>query len=294
MSTALAPKQTFLAATAQDFSPLMPKLGLLLPPDMPLETFKGAVMLYLSQNQDDLRECSAQSLRECVLTSGMRGLLPGRDCHWLPFSDKRKGPGKHATFVPTYEGLILALERTGKVRKAFAQPVYSRDHCVIDYLADVFEHRPALTAQRGELKCFYGCIVLKDGTRHVQVMSLAEVDAIKAKAPAHETGPWSTHYVPMGRKTALKQVAKYVQLTQAVQQLLADEDARERMDQSPQRIHGLIADMWGTAPAPAHTSAARLETAQVHEHAREDESDIPDGIDPTTGELVSEDGSFTF
>lgn len=250
MSTAITAKPTFLATTAQAFSPLMPKLALLLPQDIPLETFKAAIMLYLSEHQDALRECSPQSLRECALKSGMQGLLPGRDCHWLPFSDKRKGPLKQATFVPTYEGIILALERTGKVRKAFAQAVYSRDVFVIDYLADTFSHQPVLSAERGTLTCFYGCIVLQDGTKHVQVMSLAEIDAIKAKAPAHDTGPWSTHYVAMGRKTALKQAAKYVQLTPQITQMLDDDDERERLDQSPARIQGLITEMWGDEPTP--------------------------------------------
>ena len=131
----------------QTMQALMPQIPALLPADISTEQFRAALYLELS-GRHDLADCTPESLRECVIKSAMHGLLPGRDCHLLPFRNKRHGNKKTATFVPNYFGLILALERTGKVAKAFAHPVYTGDEFVIDYLGDIYKHIPAVALSK--------------------------------------------------------------------------------------------------------------------------------------------------
>jgi recombination protein RecT len=233
----------------------MPKLKALLPKDIPYETFRAAVWLHLNSVRG-LFDCRVDSILACTVKAATVGLLPERDCHFLPFNDRRGG-GKVATFVPNYQGIIRMLERSGKVAKAFAHPVYEGDHFEIDYLADVFSHKPALHSQRTTVKFYYGCIILKDRTRHVEVMTLDEIEAIKRRAPAQNDGPWQTDPVMMARKTALKRVAKYVQLTQQVEEAMRDEDALPPAPPTDEQHAQNVVDLFGdrqTVYAPQEPS----------------------------------------
>lgn len=241
------------AALTQQLRSTTPTLYKLLPPDIDAEQFRAALWLTLTTTRGLVEDCTPASIMQCVVKAATHGMLPGTDCYFLPFRNKRAGSGKkQAAFVPGYEGIIRALDRTGKVRKAFAHPVYTNDHFVIDLLADICEHRPPRHGPRGTLESYYGCILMRDGTRHVQPMSLEELDAIRRQAPAHEEGPWATHPVAMARKTAIKQVAKYVHLTPQVQALLAGDEARAAQDIPASRVQQHINDLYGgddAAPA---------------------------------------------
>jgi recombination protein RecT len=237
------------AAMVQTMQGLMPHVPALLPPDISTEQFRAALYLELSGRRD-LADCTQDSLRECVIKAAMHGLLPGRDCHILPFRNKGQGGRRTATYIPNYFGVILALERTGKVAKAFAHPVYTGDEFVVDYLADVYKHIPAVTLgkQPGDLRFFYGCVRMKDGTTHIEVMDEAAIDAVRRRSPAHEHGPWVDDYLMMARKTALKRVCKYVRLTPEQQQMLDEDQEREREDIPPDRHRQNIVDLFGDDP----------------------------------------------
>jgi recombination protein RecT len=273
-TTALEPRKAALPALMTTMiRGLMPSIPALLPGDISTEQFRAALYLELT-GRESLRDCSQESLRECVVKAATYGLLPGRDCHFLPFRNRRsKGAtGKDATFVPNYFGLILALERTGKVAKAFAHPVYMGDEFTIDYLADVYRHVPAIALGKapGSLRFFYGCVRLKDGTVHIEVMDEKQIDAIRRRAPAHEQGPWVDDYVMMARKTVLKRVMKYVRLTPEHTAMLDDDDERERSDIPPERHQQNIIDLFGPQAGPPSPPPA----PQAH---------------PVTGEVVDDD-----
>ena len=250
-------QQQLPAPLAQTIAGLMPQIPALLPPDIPVEQFRAALYLELS-GRPGLVECTLESLRDAVIKAATYGLLPGRDCHILPFRNKR-GNNKLATNIPNYFGLILTLERTGKVAKAFAHPVYSGDEFVIDYLADQYKHVPAIVRDRapGVLRCFYGCVKLKDGTTHIEMMDEAQVDAVRRKAPAHDQGPWVDDYLMMARKTALKRVMKYVRLTPQQQAMVEEDDAREREDIPDERHRQNIVDLFGKEPEELPPASAK-------------------------------------
>ena len=217
----------------------------LLPPDIDHEQFRAAIWLEYTGRPALMTDCTEHSNIQCIVKSATYGLLPGRDVHFLPFKSKRQGGKKEATWVPNYQGIQRALDRTGKVRKSFAHPVYTNDHFEIDILMETFSHRPNID-DPGKLRCFYGAIFLVgEAIPVVQVMTLDQVNAIRARSPAHDSGPWATDYVAMGRKTALKQVAKYVNLTPQVHEMLADDEERERQDIPTPRLVQHIGDMFG-------------------------------------------------
>jgi recombination protein RecT len=252
---------------------LMPHVPALLPPDISTEQFRAALYLELS-GRAKLADCVQESLRDSVIYAASYGLLPGRDVHFLPFKSKRYGNREASTPVPNYFGIILTLERTGKVAKAFAHPVYTGDEFTVDYLADIYKHIPAvvLGKPKGHLRFFYGCIRLLNGTTHIEVMDETAIDAIRRRAPAHDAGPWVTDYEMMARKTCLKRVAKYVKLTPQLQEMLAEEDDREHDDIPLARHRQNIVDLFGEG---AGGSQATQETTPPARQRGEDASPVP-------------------
>src|SRR6266851_4862236 len=212
---------------------LMPSLPALLPTDITTEQFRAALWLELT-GRAQLRDCTIQSIRECAIKAATYGLLPGRDCHFLPFNDRQKG-GKSATYVPNYFGVLLLLDRTGRVDDAFANPVYEGDTFVCDHLAGVYSHVPAYTLvppqDQGKVRFYYACILLKGSHRkHVEIMTLDQLDAVRRRSPAHDSGPWVTDRDEMCRKTVLKRAAKYIKGAPQLHAMLEEDEARERSD----------------------------------------------------------------
>ena len=242
---AAAQQKTLAPVLIQTMAGLMPQIPDLLPPDITVEQFRSALFLELS-GRPTLANCTQQSLRDSVIKAAMYGMLPGRDAHVLPFRGG-KGGGTQATFVPNYFGICLALERTGKVKRAFAHPVYEGDQFELDYFADQYHHIPhaVLKHEPGNILFYYGAVLFKDGTAQVEVMTLEQIDAIRRRAPAHDSGPWQSDLVEMSRKTALKRVAKYVRLTPQMKEMFDDDEEREQADIPPERARQNIVDLFG-------------------------------------------------
>jgi recombination protein RecT len=230
---------------ARQMEILLPKIEDLLPPDIAYDQFRAAVYLELS-GRPALATCVEESLRDSVIYAANYGLLPGRDCHFLPFKQKKYGGQLGSTCVPNYFGIILAMERTGKLRRAFAHPVHEGDEFEFDMFADRPMHKPAITLGKkpGKELFYYGVVMFKDGTCAFEIMTLDELEAVRRRSPAHDNGPWVSDPVMMKRKTVLKRVGKYVKLTPRIQQLIDEEEAREREDIPPERHRQNLVDLF--------------------------------------------------
>jgi recombination protein RecT len=275
---AVQKKSELPALVKHQLKSMMEHLGVLLPPDITLEQFRAALWLELS-GRPALFDCTHESLRDCTLRAASHGLLPGRDCHFLPFRNKRKGGARDATFVPNYQGIILALERSGKVRRAFAHAVHEGDEWGFDLFADRPIHKPAVTLGKkpGKELFYYGAIMFKDGTCAFEPMTLEELEAIQKRSPAHEEGPWVTDRAMMRRKTALKRVAKYIRLTPELRQMLEDDEARERDDIPDARHRQNIVDLFGDDTSGyAYTREASSEAPETGKKTRTPSPESPD------------------
>lgn len=260
-------QQTLAPVLVQTMAGLMPQIPDLLPPDISVEQFRSALFLELSGRQS-LANCTTTSLRDSVIKAAMYGLLPGRDCHILPFKNRKAG-GTQATFVANYFGTLLALERSGKVRKAFAQAVYEHDTFTFDFLQEVYSHVPALVSGKepGAVIFYYGAVLTTDGAWHVEPMSLKELDGIRRRAPAHDEGPWVTDFDQMAKKTALKRIAKFVRLTPKMTELFTEDDARQLEDIPVERRNANITDLFGDGAgyfSSASSSSLWMDTLKAH------------------------------
>ena len=197
------------AKFSQQFMGTTPQIVQLLPRDVPLDQFQAGLWMEFTTTPL-LQKCTPMSLIKATVKAAMKGHVPGRDCFFIPFKNKEV---LEAAMVEYYQGIVRALDRTGRVEWAKAEPVYARDHFLCDELAERYEFQRHIDGERGKLRCYFSAVKLKGAEKPlVRVCTVEEVEKVRSKAPGREQDPWLKWPEEMGKKTALKKHAKYLQL----------------------------------------------------------------------------------
>lgn len=163
-----------------------------------------------------LGECDISTVLSCVMKCSALGLEPsavdglGR-AYILPY---RNGKTKRmeATFILGYKGMIDLARRSGELESIAARAVYEGDEFEYEFgLDEKCRHVPhAVDRTPGKLTHVYMVAKFKDGGYYMDVMGKAEVDAIRKRSKAGESGPWVTDYEAMAKKTVLRRAFPYL------------------------------------------------------------------------------------
>jgi recombination protein RecT len=164
----------------------------------------------------DLMECDPVSVIEAILQASQLGLEIGSPiggAHLVPF--KRK-----CMMIPDYRALIRLALKAGACVKLVAREVYAVDHFeIMQGSADRIIHIPSIDSEPRldeDIIAFYAVATVLDAGTLVTVHEWAprgDVDKIRARAPAGRSGPWVTDYAAMGKKTMVKRVLKWLDLS---------------------------------------------------------------------------------
>lgn len=212
---------------------MKPQLVAALPRHLTPDRLARVVMTAI-QNTPKLLECDRQSLFSAIMTCAQLGLEPDGvlgQAYLIPF-------GKKVQFIPGYRGLIALARNSGDVTSIQAQAVYEGDF--FDYqfgLNERLDHKPA-EKERGEVTHFYAIAKFKDGGHHWDVLTVADVDRIRNKSEGYKSAvrfakkdgngnliiksPWVDHYDEMGKKTAIRRIAKYLPMDVQKAAFIAD------------------------------------------------------------------------
>lgn len=172
-----------------------------------------AALLALSR-QPKLAQCTTVSF----LTSMMKAAQLGLDfsgatgqAYLIPFKQE-------CTLIVGYQGMIEVAYRSKNVEYIDAQLVYENDECVFNLGTDPkISHVPCFDGDRGEVKFGYAVARLKGvSIPKIELMSKAEIMAIKARSRAKDSGPWRTDEPEMMRKTIIRRIFKYLPKTQDI------------------------------------------------------------------------------
>ena len=97
-----------------------------------------------------LKDCSPQSLLNCVVDAAKRGLMiggPEKHCAVVPF--RTKGGSDAAILIVQWQGKSFLWQRAGAIKKLKAQVVYTGDQFeLIEGDEDRIVHRPAYEEDR--------------------------------------------------------------------------------------------------------------------------------------------------
>lgn len=159
-----------------------------------------------------LAECDQASFMKAMLDCSSLGLEPdGRRCHLIPFENRRAGTVE-CQLIIDYKGLIELAKRSGEVKTWKAHTVCQNDP-LFEWENGEITHKIDWLADRGEVLAVYSHVTTKDGDSDYEVMTKAEVEAIRNRSRAGNSGPWQTDWSEMAKKTVLRRHSKRLTLS---------------------------------------------------------------------------------
>lgn len=232
-----------------------------------------------------LAKCDIPSLVAAVGFCGQLGLEPNTPlghAYLVPFNTRRKNPNtgeehwvNSVQVIIGYRGYIELARRSGQIVSISAHEVCEKDKFIYAYgLRERLEHVPA-RGDRGPVIGFYAVALFKGGGHAMEYMSVEQIEEIRdrdskgweqsVRYKKEKESPWGKNFVEMGRKTAIRRIAKYLPLTIELTQAFAGDGQPIKPEpqlNDPNTIDGdfsWIPDVEGTDDGDA--AAATGETA---------------------------------
>lgn len=168
-----------------------------------------------------LGKCDPMSVLAAVVQASQLGLEIGMngEAHLVPFQAE-------CQLIPGYLGLMKLARQSGLVSDIYAHEVRAGDRFKLKLGTDrLLEHDlmtlpcgfPVAEDVRGQVVGFYAVAVLNDGSRAFEVITLQEVERIRNNSSGYKfakaygrSSPWDTDFVPMGLKTIIRRLCKYL------------------------------------------------------------------------------------
>ena len=164
------------------------------------------VLLSSIQKVPKLMQCSKASLLNAFITCSQLGIEPdGIRAHLIPY-------GQTCQLIIDYKGIVELALRSGKISNIHADIVCDND--VFEYdMGEIKSHKIDFKNGRGEMYAVYAIARFKDGTKQSCVMTKDEVEAIRKKSKAGNSGAWLDFYNEMAKKTVFKRLSKWLPLS---------------------------------------------------------------------------------
>ena len=187
------------------------------------EGFAASIVLAVQKDQK-LQQCSRETLMQAVLNLAAMGLVPnGRDAHLIPFNSK---DGMACQVIVDYKGLIDILLRNRSVKKIHADIICEND-LFAHSMGEVKEHTWDVGKPRGEVRAVYAQAWLEGGEQKAEVLTVEEVEKVRAISKAKNSGPWVDWWNEMAKKTAVRRLSKMLRLSAEEKEIIERVDRTE-------------------------------------------------------------------
>lgn len=182
-----------------------------------------------------LMQCSPESIVNSIVQAAQLGLEINSalgSAYLVPF-------GKTCQLIPGYRGLIDLARRSGGIRRIEAHVVYEKDTFThAKGTAPSITHVPCYEQDKGPPKLVYAVAWFDDGSTQAEVMTMAEIEGIRKRSKAGNSGPWQTDYNEMARKTVVRRLSKYLPLSPQLAEALAHDNAIDAEGRAPIMVDG--------------------------------------------------------
>ena len=187
-----------------------------------------------------LKECSVGSLIGATMQASILGFRPVEAlayCYFVPYNNKKvDAQGKESwvkevQFQIGYRGLMDLARRSGQIKSIHAFAVYQGDD--FSYSLGInpdIKHVPNETEPKNpkNLTHVYAVSHYKDGGYNFVVLTKKEVEALRrrnAMQKEEAAGAWKTDYEAMAMAKAIKQLAKYLPLSDELQSMVQSDES---------------------------------------------------------------------
>jgi recombination protein RecT len=211
MSTALVEVRTAVEKMAPQFKAALPS-------HIPVERFVRTTLTAVQTNPD-LMEADRRTLFAAATRAAQMGLLPdGREGAIVTFGGK-------CQFMPMLGGILKLVRNSGELASIDAQIVYRADKFTYRPGIDLVPaHEPDWFGDRGEIVGVYAVAKMKDGAAYVEILSKKQVEQVRNVSRSKNSGPWSTWWDEMARKTAIRRLAKRLPLSTDLDGVIHEDD----------------------------------------------------------------------
>jgi recombination protein RecT len=244
-----------------------PQIALALPKHLSADRLIR-VALTSVQRTPDLLDCDQTSLLAAIIQSAQLGLEPDGvlgHAYLVPFRNTQK-QRREVQFIPGYKGLVALARRSGEVSSLDARVVRAGDHFRYAFgLTPVLEHVPADhdADEAPAITHAYAVVRLKDGGYQFEVMTHREIETVRKRSRAGQSGPWVSDWPEMAKKTVLRRALKLAPMSIEAQRAVAlDELAEAGVSQALEVVDVGPAAAETLGLPPAHPGDTPEETTE--------------------------------
>jgi recombination protein RecT len=182
-----------------------------------------------ASRQRDIFKCSWISVMDCMTRCAELNLFPGTvgSVYLIPFRNGHNNNQYELQFILGYRGMMTLARRSGQITSIDANVVRDGDVFEFEYgIQPIFRHKP-MGDQARKVTHAWALAQFKDGGHQLAVMTLGELNAIKNRSRAKNSGPWVTDEAEMQKKTVLRRLCKYLPLDAQAAELIEAQDRAE-------------------------------------------------------------------
>jgi recombination protein RecT len=206
-----------------------------LPPQINVDKFIRTTLTAIQMNPD-LLEADRRSLLGTCMKAAQDGLLlDGREAAPVIFNTK---DGKKVQYMPMIGGILKKIRNSGELASISAQVAYSADFFEYE-LGDEekITHKPFMGLERGTPIAVYAVAKTKDGAIYREVMSVSDVEKVRASSRAGKFGAWVDWWDEMARKTVIRRLSKRLPTSADVDQLFAHDNEQYEFNSAKKEIN---------------------------------------------------------
>lgn len=237
---------------------LKPQIAVALPSSMNAERVTRIALTELRTNPKlaEAAQSNPASFMGAMLKASALGLEVGNGlghAYLLPFDKRAQQEGKWVTvsietqLIIGYRGMIDLSRRSGQIESLYAVEVYNGESFSVTMgLSQDIQHKRSFDGSvdmRPEnVIAVYAVAKLKGGEVQFDVMTRVQIESIRLRSKAKESGPWVTDWVEMAKKTVLRRLFKMLPVSIEVKtandsreislETLANDDGGMIIDQS--------------------------------------------------------------
>lgn len=208
---------------------MRPEFAKALPAHIKPEKFERIVMTAVALNPA-LLGADRRSLFAACTRAAQDGLLPdGREAALVAY-------GSTINYLPMVSGIMKKVRNSGEIGAWSVHVVKEKD--TFDYeLGDEerITHKPA-HGERGKTIGAYSIVKLKDGEKSREYMTIEDIEAIRTRSKAKDSGPWKTDYDEMCKKTVIRRHSKRLPMSTDLDDVIRRDDDMMEFEPAPEVV----------------------------------------------------------
>lgn len=168
-----------------------------------------------------LKQCTHESLAISLIQMSALGLEPGSgDVYMVPY-------GRECTLIVGYQGMMKLVRRTGNVLDIGARLVREGDEFSVEIKdgEERYFHQPDPFGD-GKIRGGYAYVRYQSGLVRYERMSIKEIEKIRDDSKGRG-GPWATHFTEMARKTLVRRLCKWIEISPEDMRVIVDAESGE-------------------------------------------------------------------